>query len=113
MQLTIDSTEPLEKVLAVVGSLYGVELVAARAADTAAAPKAKANANTARPVATRKAGGRKRKPSARASRRAPAAKPDPVAVRTWAKANGHDVRDRGRVPAAVLAAYTAAGSPTA
>ena len=30
------------------------------------------------------------------------------AVRTWARANGHDVNDRGRVPADVLAAYQAA-----
>ena len=31
-----------------------------------------------------------------------------AAVRAWAKDNGHDVSERGRVPAAVLAAYEAA-----
>ncbi|WP_428838670.1 histone-like nucleoid-structuring protein Lsr2 [Microbacterium testaceum] len=32
------------------------------------------------------------------------------AVREWARANGHTVSDRGRVPAAVLEAYSAAQS---
>lgn len=32
------------------------------------------------------------------------------AVREWARANGHTVSDRGRVPAAVIDAYTAANS---
>ncbi|MFV0316061.1 MAG: Lsr2 family protein [Microthrixaceae bacterium] len=30
---------------------------------------------------------------------------DYAAVREWARANGHSVSDRGRVPASVLAAY--------
>lgn len=30
---------------------------------------------------------------------------DLAAVREWAKANGHPVADRGRIPASVLAAY--------
>jgi len=34
--------------------------------------------------------------------------PDYTAVRAWAKENGHQVSDRGRVPAAVMAAYDAA-----
>jgi hypothetical protein len=110
LQLSIDSIEPLDKVLAVVGALYGVELVASGIADSA--PASETNADTARKVATRQAP-RKRQPAARRSRLAPAVKPDPVAVRAWARANGHDVRDRGRVPAAVLAAYSAAGSPAA
>jgi hypothetical protein len=33
MQLTIDSTEPLDQVLAVVGALYGVRLVVSREDD--------------------------------------------------------------------------------
>lgn len=32
------------------------------------------------------------------------------AVREWARANGHKVNDRGRVPASVLDAYRAAGN---
>lgn len=34
--------------------------------------------------------------------------PDLAAVREWARANGHSVSDRGRIPATVLEAYRAA-----
>jgi hypothetical protein len=34
--------------------------------------------------------------------------PDLAAVREWARENGHAISDRGRVPAAILEAYTAA-----
>ncbi|MFD6970593.1 Lsr2 family protein [Streptomyces sp. NPDC059949] len=42
-----------------------------------------------------------------AARRMGAAKPseDTAAIRSWAKANGHDVNDRGRVPADIKQAY--------
>ena len=30
---------------------------------------------------------------------------DTTAVRTWAKQNGYDIKDRGRVPASVIAKY--------
>lgn len=43
-----------------------------------------------------------------AAKRARGAQPDYTAIRAWAKDNGHQVSDRGRVPAAVLAAYDAA-----
>lgn len=33
---------------------------------------------------------------------------DTKAVREWARANGHEVSDRGRVPAEIVAAYEAA-----
>lgn len=36
------------------------------------------------------------------------AKRDLSAVRSWARENGHEVSDRGRVPASVLEAYDAA-----
>ncbi len=39
---------------------------------------------------------------------APAAVRDLVAVRAWARENGHTVSDRGRVPATILQAYDAA-----
>jgi hypothetical protein len=35
-------------------------------------------------------------------------RPDLVTVRQWARANGHEISDRGRVPAAILDAYDAA-----
>ena len=33
---------------------------------------------------------------------------DTVAVRAWARENGHDIKDRGRVPADLVAKYRAA-----
>jgi hypothetical protein len=47
-----------------------------------------------------------RAPAKRSSR--PAAQRDLTDVRTWARANGHQVSERGRVPASVLEAYDAA-----
>jgi hypothetical protein len=51
--------------------------------------------------------------AAKPSRRGPtsrqsARRPDLGDVRSWARANGHDVSDRGRVSAAVIEAYDAA-----
>jgi hypothetical protein len=46
--------------------------------------------------------------SRRVRRGASAASRDLSAVRAWARANGHAVSDRGRVPAAVLEAYDSA-----
>jgi hypothetical protein len=54
----------------------------------------------------RKAGGTTRRPGARGGRKPATA--DTVAVRAWARQNGIDVKDRGRVPADVVARYQAA-----
>jgi hypothetical protein len=86
MQVTFDSSEPLERVLPVVAAVYGVELTSAAELK----PRGKRNVVPAA--------------SGRRSRRA---KPDAGDVRTWARANGHQVSDRGRVPAAILNAYLA------
>jgi len=112
VQLTIDSGDPLDRVLAVIGALYGVELSTPEL--PAAKPAAKARSvppTTARKSAAARAP-RSRKATTRPPRRTSAAKPDPGLVRAWAKATGHEVNDRGRVPAEVTAAYVAAGSPT-
>jgi len=56
--------------------------------------------------AGRKVGGmrrRRRGPS-------PVADVDPKAVRAWAAAKGYEVSNRGRIPAAVVEAYRAAGN---
>jgi hypothetical protein len=42
------------------------------------------------------------------ARRARQNGPDLAAVREWARANGHSVSDRGRIPAAIREAYAAA-----
>ena len=54
----------------------------------------------------RKVGGAARRPGARGGRRASTV--DTAAVRAWARENGHDIKDRGRVPADLVAKYQAA-----
>lgn len=44
----------------------------------------------------------------KAARRNATRGPKPSAVREWANANGHELAERGRIPADVLAAYHAA-----
>jgi hypothetical protein len=57
--------------------------------------------------AARRAGGGARRP-ARGGRRAAAGRVDSTGVREWAKAQGIEVKDRGRVPAEVLASFKTA-----
>jgi len=103
MQLTIDSKEPLDRVLQVVGSLYGVKLaavrdsVAAKPKSPALPAKGESKSPTRRTAkrSVRTGGGPTRKPSIT----------DLAAVRSWARANGYQVSDRGRMPSAVLTAY--------
>ena len=57
--------------------------------------------------AGRRANGVARRP-ARAGRRAPAGGPSTTEVREWAKAQGIDVKDRGRVPAELVVKFKAA-----
>jgi hypothetical protein len=54
----------------------------------------------------RKISGAARRGTARGGRRASAV--DTVAARAWARENGIDIKDRGRVPADVIAKYEAA-----
>jgi Lsr2 len=113
VQVTIDSAEPLDRVLAVIGALYGVELTTPELPATKPAAKARSVMAIAaeKPAAVRTP--RSRTATTRRPRQASETKPDPASVRAWAKANGHDVNDRGRVPAGVTDAYVvAAGSPT-
>ena len=59
--------------------------------------------------AARRAGGGARRP-ARAGRRAPGGGVDSTEVREWAKAQGIEVKDRGRVPAELVVKFRAATS---
>lgn len=61
----------------------------------------------ARSVSSRGSGGG-RGGSSSASKRRRTGQQDYSAIREWAKANGHQVSERGRVPASVLEAYEAA-----
>jgi Lsr2 len=54
----------------------------------------------------RKVGATARHSGARGGRRASAV--DTVAVRAWARGNGYEIKDRGRVPADLVAKYQAA-----
>jgi Lsr2 len=57
--------------------------------------------------AARRAGGGARRP-ARGGRRAPASGLNTTEVREWAKAQGIEVKDRGRVPAELVVKFKAA-----
>ena len=59
--------------------------------------------------AARRAGGSARRP-ARSGRRAQADGVDSTEVREWAKAQGIDVKDRGRVPAELVIKFKAAAT---
>ncbi|WP_110588287.1 histone-like nucleoid-structuring protein Lsr2 [Microbacterium suaedae] len=58
--------------------------------------------------AGRRATGGTRGTRGRSTSGAASAKYDLAAVRAWARENGHEVSDRGRIPAAILEAYDAA-----
>ena len=57
--------------------------------------------------AARRVGGSARRP-ARAGRRGSADGPNPTEVREWAKEQGIEVKDRGRVPAELVVRFKAA-----
>jgi Lsr2 len=110
MQLTIDSTEPLEHVLRVVESLYGVHLsITTKPPVDKPARSTSAKSQTRSPAARTSA-----KTTATTQRSASrnAAKTDPAIIRNWARANGHAISDRGRVPATILAAYKSSTKAT-
>ena len=115
MKVTIDSSEPLDDALRVLGALYDVTLVVSpsvadslgEAQEDIPARPVRAGARASRrgtakerPLRTPKGrGGRARKNVA------------PVRtaeLRTWARDNGYAVSDRGRVAASVVQAYDAA-----
>jgi Lsr2 protein len=129
MQLTIDSSEPLDRVLKVVSSLYGVELAvvstseqpsqesAARRKPITPRTQTRRTAKKSAPgVSVQKAGNGKTgagngKTTAGngGSRQSPVS--DLGAVRSWARANGFQVSDRGRVSNAVLQAFKEGNRP--
>lgn len=102
MQVTIDSSDPLEHALRVLSSLYGVELTVAVSSDAApaAAPSPRRTVKRAAKKSAAASGRRSRRSSATRSQRT-----DLAAVRSWARDNGYQVSDRGRVSNAVLAEY--------
>jgi len=120
VKLTIDSSEPLEDAMRVLGALYGVTLVVssdqhdASKPDTTTADKPSNGKKTAkrkpaaarkpRPAASTKTGpaSSKRTTSQRSAGSGSASNAE---VRSWARQHGFTVSDRGRLPASVVAAY--------
>ena len=105
MKISIDSNEPLEEVLRVVGAAYDVTLSVAPAeitSDKAAKPK-RARGRSPRPGQS----GRDARGGSNVRIRSTKdrAKVSNAELRAWARANGQTVNDRGRVPATVIAAY--------
>jgi hypothetical protein len=96
MQVTIDSTEPLDRVLPVINALYGVSLSLPGAAEPAATKPAQARSS------------RTARTQQRSSRRNKHAEVTASAVREWARITGHHVSSRGRVASEVVEAYRAA-----
>ena len=56
----------------------------------------------------RRIGGRTRRGQAAAAAGEGRSRADTEAIRAWARANGHQIAARGRIPARVIDAYTAA-----
>ncbi len=108
MKITIDSTEPLEDALRVLGALYAVTLIQV---EPATSPASAAGSRTGRSGASprgRSATQAPPRPAAAPStsrRRPHTAAPKTSDVRAWALANGHPVSDRGPLPASVGAKY--------
>jgi len=112
MKITIDSTEPLDDALRVLGALYAVTLIQIEPATSPAS--AGAASHTRRSGASARGRGATQAPprptaSPSTSRPRPrTAAPKTSDVRTWALANGHPVSDRGPIPASVGAEYAKA-----
>ena len=113
MKVTIDSTEPLQDALRVIGALYDVTLTQAEPASNAATTTTRTT-RTRKPAATadrasaaQPAEAAAPRSSGRRARLAPttAAAPKTSDIRAWAQANGHQISDRGPLPAAVIAEY--------
>ena len=110
MKLTVDSNEPLEDALRVVGSLYGVRIVVAEdVPDASASTRASSRAPKQRSATTKPP--RRNGVVAHPRRKSPtpatksAGVPTSADIRSWARHTGLPVNGRGRVPATVLTAY--------
>ncbi len=106
MKISIDSAEPLEDVMRVVGAMYGVTL-AVTTPDTDAQPAASSTRGRGRA----RSKSRGKSPARRSSRSRSAGRSSRVSaaeLRAWAQEHGHTVNDRGPIPADVRAAYQAA-----
>jgi len=108
VQLTIDSSESIDKILPAVGAMFGVE-VQVTPSSTAGATGNSAQTPTEDKPSPRRRGATKRTPAKQSGSRSRGRKDDDSAlVREWARANGFRVADRGRISAEIRNAYRAA-----
>jgi hypothetical protein len=92
----LDADETIE--FSVEGSVYSIDLSAGNAQ--------KLRNDFAMWIAhARKEGGRKRARGPAGKARASVDREQSAAIRDWARRSGHDVSDRGRIPAAIIEAY--------
>lgn len=106
MQVTIDSTESLDKVLVVLSTMFGVQITTETPTAAAKIPKP-AGRSTGRVAAgTAKSATREKRSASVKATVAPAV--DASAVRAWARSQGTTVSDRGSLPRALVAAYQSA-----
>jgi hypothetical protein len=112
LKVTLDSSEPLEDALRVLGALYNVTLVRSQDGGTEPPSTEKATAVLTPEVPAKRSGSSAKATAAgaaskprrkRASKRA--ASPDNAQVRSWAREQGLSVNSRGRVAASVMTAY--------
>jgi len=115
VKVTIDSSEPLDDALRVLGALYDVTLVVSPSVvDSSGEAQGEIPARPARPGARLSRRGTAterslRTPKGRGGRARKHVAPVRTAdLRTWARDNGYAVSDRGRVAASVVQAYDAA-----
>lgn len=109
MRISIDSTEPLQDVIRVVGAMYKVTLTVATTNEAATTSPVTASADRGGSrtgsKASRARGNARGRSGSRGRSDKRLAKISNDELRSWARQNGHVVRDRGRIPAAVVTAY--------
>jgi Lsr2 len=110
LKVTIDSNDPLPEALRVLGAMYNVSLVVdsttSRSSDIVRPTNGEAPSRPTAEEAARngRASSGKRAAPARGARRSAGNGTAPE-LRSWARAQGYQVGKRGRMSAAVLAAY--------
>ena len=103
----MDSKEPLADALRIIGALYDVTLQVADP-DPEKAQEVPAKTRSATSKTAKKASVAKKGTGPQSARGANgAARATNADLRSWARAHGLPVNDRGRVPAAITAAYNA------
>jgi Lsr2 len=110
LKVTIDSNDPLPEALRVLGAMYNVTLVVdsttSKSSDTVRPTNGEAPSRRTTKKAARNGSTPNRKGAAPArGARRPADNGPAPDLRSWARAQGYQVGTRGRMSAAVVAAY--------